>query len=665
MCGNRQLIVKSQIHFLQKGYQDPLNSVEVDCQLITQSQKQALQKENSQEHQIELFAESPNTYSSISNRDTMLPEVELSQEDSENQDIQFKQIFEEESSSYQTSSSKSYYNEQLLSNKNQLDCNTNLYSENNNQNLTGDNQKLKFYFKQLKSCYPEDSQQINSQNLIKKYLSENKNQFKQQQIPLYKVLPIDYDDLPTNKFHLYGDIFIEIMKPNQSSLQAQEYGQDVILQCNKQINSIFQWKHISQMKISKRELIFDLTSKTETQKNFNSIINILKALKQQKQLTKLLIEVQNNLLKTKNQIKDGFNLMRQYELIELFYQRRQLFQNKCEFFLKEISGQKKYIFLKSFYNEDKLEIEYSQMGISTNLVEILSGQQVNQVAYKILRGNYPEILGKKLKEIWSQQSAIRLLSFEQNNYRELKFENMELNTIDGLPFTTTMTVKKVQFRYDPIYENLPLKDQFVYIEFNVSPKVLQQINKMRKDISTIKLQSNSSQSRSLCLDQQLLTSLSIFQQVEVKKSLFSAQIEYKDKPSLNQSFCLAEQAKNENFQISQQPNSEFDIEKNSQFILQTTMKSLNKKQKYFQSQIKPKSKEFNSIKNKKRKLNGFIEEDNKDFYYEMQTQLLLDKFYNYEEIKELVKQSFQTNIQSFPLQTQANSFIQYSNYFAQ
>ncbi|KAL4459430.1 hypothetical protein ABPG74_018043 [Tetrahymena malaccensis] len=589
--------------------------------------------------------------SSFSNKDTMLSEVLLTQEDSENQDIQFEQIFEEESSFFQNSSSpKVICKEQSESNKNLLYCQKNQNSVNNYQNLPNDKQQLKYYCEQLKSLQSENSKQINSQNLIKTYFSENKNQIKQEYIPSYKILPIDYDDLPRNQFHLYGDIFIELMKPKQSSHQVQQYSQEAILEQNKQINPIFQWKHINQIKASKRELIFDLSSKIETNKNFNSIINILKALNQQQELTKLLIEAENNLFRIQNSIKDGFNLMRQNELIELFYERRQLFENKCEFFLREISGQKKYIFLKSYYNEDKLEIEYSQMGISANLVEILSGQQVNQVAYKIMRGNYPEILGNKLKEIWSQQSVIRLLSFEQNHYKEQKFKNIELSTLDGISITTTMTVKKVQFCYDPIYENLPLKDQFIYIEFNVSPKILQQLNKMRSDIPTPKLECTHQLSSSLFQDQLNLSSTSIFNQIEVKKSQSQTSIDLNIEPFLSESFYKSEQTKNNDHQSSQQQINELDVEKHNQFMLQQIMESLTKNKKYILSQKKIKQKAFNYIKNKKRKQHGFIEEDNKDFYYEMQTQLLLDKFYNYEEVEELIKQSFQTNNQNFPQQ---------------
>ncbi|EAR96072.1 hypothetical protein TTHERM_00128360 (macronuclear) [Tetrahymena thermophila SB210] len=664
---SHQLHIKSQNSFLQLTNNDqitkcniePFNSVEI--QLINHSQKQIIKVENFQDNQIELFAESPNMSSSISNKDTMLPEVELTQNDSENLDDQFEQIFEEEeSSSFQNSSPK--LKEQSLSNNSQLDFVTN-HQNNNYQNCIDDSQKVKYCCKQIKSGYLEDSQQ--TKNLIKTYFSENKNHFKNQNTPSYKILPIDYDDLPSNKFHLYGDIFIELMNSKKSSNQAQDYSQEVILKCNKQINPIFEWKHISQIKTSKKELIFDLNSKTETNKDFNSIIKILKALNQQQELTKLLIEAESNLPRIQNSIKDSFNLLKQNQLIELFYQRRQLFQSKCQFFLKEISGQKKYIFLKLNYNEDKLEIEYSQMGISTNLVEILSGQQINQVAYKIMRGNYPEILGNKLKEIWSQQSIIRLLNFEQNNYKELKFENIELNTLDGLSFKTTMTIKRVQFRYDSIYENLPLKDQFVYIEFNISPRVLQQINKMRKDISAPKLEYIQSQSSSLFQDQQILSPPSIYEQVEVKKSQSQTTIDFNTEDLLNQRFCLAEQIKNENAQTTKQENDESDLEKHSQFIYQAIMQSLNKNKKYILSQKKLQSKAFNSLKNKKRRQLGFIEENNKDFYYEMQTQLLLDKFYNYEEIKELIKQSYQINKQGSPEQKQTNNQFQIQNNFLQ
>ncbi|KAL4504190.1 hypothetical protein ABPG72_021028 [Tetrahymena utriculariae] len=490
-------------------------------------------------------------------------------------------------------------------------------------------------------------QQTDSQSVVKIYQSKSKKNIimnKLKQIPSYKILPIDFDDLPINEFHLYGDIFINL-ESTKLLHQVNKNAQQVVPNNNKQINSIFQWKHIQEIKNSKRELIFNFSNKTDTNKDFNTIIKIIKALNQNLNLGMLLIEAENRLNNIQNYIKDGFTLMRQNGLIELFFQRRQLFESKCEFFLRELSGQKKYIYLKSYYNEDKLEIVDSQMGISANFVEILSGQQVNQVVYKIMRGNYPEIFGSKLKELFSHQSIIRLLNLEYNDYQELTFENMELNTLDGLTFPSTMTVKRVQFKFDPLFENLPLQDKFVYIEFNISPKVLQQLNKIRKEAQTPKLEGILYEASPL----QTQSSHQLNGEQELKRfqSLSDKKVQ------LQMNYGESGKVKENLLYLKQQEQSG----KQGQDLNKEEIQRLNEQ--------KLKLNAFNSIKNKRRKYRRIIEEDEKDFYYEMQTQILLDKFYDYEEIKELIKQSdqiidqnLQQQQQPTDIQCQRKSFFQ-------
>ncbi|KAL4459431.1 hypothetical protein ABPG74_018044 [Tetrahymena malaccensis] len=518
--------------------------------------------------------------------------------------------------------------------------NRNLFIENNQNSQMNDHKNLQQLSEQSEFFFSERCDQNESQTVAKIY----KNKFKKnmimnqlKQIPSYKILPVDFDDLPINEFHLYGDIFINL-ESAKSLNQIQKHDQQVVPNNNKQINAIFQWKHIQEMKNSKRELIFKFSNKTETKKDFSTIIKIIKARNQNLNLGMLLIEAENRLNNIQNYIKEGFTLMRQNGLIELFFQRRQLFETKCEFFLRELSGQKKYIYLKSYYNEDKLEIEDSVMGISANFVEILSGQQVNQVAYKIMRGNYPEIFGSKLKELFSHQSVIRLLNLEYNDYQELTFENMELNTLDGLTFPSTMTVKRVQFKFDPVFENLPLQDKFVYIEFNISPKVLQQLNKIRKEAQTPKLENVCCEASPL---QQQLSQQSIeeFQKLQIlsDRSILLDGETQKVKENLK------------------------DLK--SQKQSGTQGQDNNKEETQISSEQKLKLNAFNSIKNKRRKQRGIIEEDEKDFYYEMQTQVLLDKFYDYEEIKELIKQSDQIVDQSVQQQQPNDIQCQVKNCF--
>lgn len=60
------------------------------------------------------------------------------------------------------------------------------------------------------------------------------------------------------------------------------------------------------------------------------------------------------------------------------------------------------MYVKSYYNEEKCEIEDTEMGVSTKLVELLTCSEVGLMIYKIMRGNYPEIFGNKLKDLWSK-----------------------------------------------------------------------------------------------------------------------------------------------------------------------------------------------------------------------------------------------------------------------
>ncbi|EAR96071.1 hypothetical protein TTHERM_00128350 (macronuclear) [Tetrahymena thermophila SB210] len=522
----------------------------------------------------------------------------------------------------------------------------NLLIESYQNSQINDDRNLQQPCQQQEPLFSEKYYQTDSQTVAKSFKNKSKKSMildKLKQIPSYKILPIDFDDLPINEFHLYGDIFISLENTKQL-IQNQNHTQQVVPNNNKQINAIFQWKHIQEMKNSKRELIFNFSNKTETKKDFNTIIKIIKARNQNRNLGMLLLEAENRVNNIQNYIKEGFTLMRQNGLIDLFFQRRQLFETKCEFFLRELSGQKKYIYLKSYYNEDKLEIEDSQMGISANFVEILSGQQVNQVVYKIMRGNYPEIFGSKLKELFSHQSIIRLLNLEYNDYQELTFENMELNSLDGLTFPATMTVKRVQFKFDPVFENLPLQDKFVFIEFNISPKVQQQLNKIRKEAQTPKLESLFCESTPLqkqfSLQSKDIEELKKCQPLSNKE--IQGQNNYEESEKVKENLLL---------NLNQKEQSSKQAE---DLIKQDTQK-LNEQ--------KLKLNAFNSIKNKRRKQRGIIEEDEKDFYYEMQTQILLDKFYDYEEIKELIKQSDQIIDQSSQLQQPNDSSCQDKNFF--
>lgn len=118
------------------------------------------------------------------------------------------------------------------------------------------------------------------------------------------------------------------------------------------------------------------------------------------------------------------------------------------------------------------------------------------MTYKILRGIQPEIFGSRTRELCAKLSAMRLLAMDSNSYNEITCENMELVTMDGFILPVSLTIKRNPFSYDPKYANLPLEDKFVIIEVHISPKVMQQFNKIRKDI---KDEHNSSPPKTLDL----------------------------------------------------------------------------------------------------------------------------------------------------------------------
>lgn len=57
---------------------------------------------------------------------------------------------------------------------------------------------------------------------------------------------------------------------------------------------------------------------------------------------------------------------------------------------------------------------------------------------------------------------------------------------------------------------------------------------------------------------------------------------------------------------------------------------------------------------RKRKYPGFVDENQKDFYYELQSQVFLDRFYDKREIQELIHHIETFGQQKFPVITPNN-----------